>query len=346
MKKFITICLVLLLCASTSYAVVRTDARDSRNSIESKIDGLSGSGRGTSWYVYSGASGSGSGSDWTNACLTIEAAIGKASAYDTINVGQAHNEAITTADNIDADKAGLYIKGHGRGSAMPTLDYDAAAGEFVIGADNVRVENIRFRTSFNDVTTAVDIEAGSDGTEFVGCKFGYSEAVGTDEFISAITVAAATQYTLVEDCYFNAGAAGASQAITFSSVSGIKIKNSEIVGDYGIACVKNAAGGQDVVIENSTLFNGIKTASTTTSTINTEPAIELHATTGAYIAHNDIISDVATALLMHVADAAVFMDNYVSDQYGDDHSGTRESGTTVPLGTTATTTTISGHIDG
>ncbi|NIP54505.1 MAG: hypothetical protein GWN55_10510, partial [Phycisphaerae bacterium] len=101
----------------------------------------------TCWYVDSGISGQTAGDSWSTAVATIEAAVALASAEDWILVAPGHNEAMEAADEIDLDKAGLVLLGFGNGAKKPTLDYDNANGELVIGADSVTVQNIRFRVS-------------------------------------------------------------------------------------------------------------------------------------------------------------------------------------------------------
>ena len=58
--------------------------------------------------------------------------------------------------------------------------------------------------------------------------------------------------------------------------------------------------------------------------------------TGGFVADNRIVSDVATGLLMRVADDMVFMNNYISDTDGDEFSGTTED----------TAASITAHADG
>ena len=58
--------------------------------------------------------------------------------------------------------------------------------------------------------------------------------------------------------------------------------------------------------------------------------------TGGFVADNRIVSDVATGLLMRVADDMVFMNNYISDTDGDEFSGTKEDDAA----------SITGHADG
>ena len=158
MKKLFTICLVLLLCASvfgtpvgrqnisTAVAAVQTtvDILEILNSDELAFFGI---GTGSVFYVDSGAGGSGTGLDWTNAEVTIEAAIDNctANAGDWIFVAPGHAETGATA-LVDLDKAGITLWGLGTGTLMPTISYDTATDTFIIGTagDNVTVHGIKF----------------------------------------------------------------------------------------------------------------------------------------------------------------------------------------------------------
>ena len=85
MKRFITICLVLLLC-TPAYAtpVSRADVQTTATAIEVDTnalqllaaDQLAALGAyGDVYYVDSGATGSATGLDWTNAEVTLDAAV-------------------------------------------------------------------------------------------------------------------------------------------------------------------------------------------------------------------------------------------------------------------------------
>ena len=74
--------------------------------------------------------------------------------------------------------------------------------------------------------------------------------------------------------------------------------------------------------------------------IHTVAAISMAEGTGGLIMHNDVISDVTTALLMRIGDDMIFIMNNVSDTDGDEFSGSPEAGINN------STNSISGHGDG
>ncbi len=84
---------------------------------------------------------------------------------------------MTAADDVDVDVADVRVIGLCRGNKRPKFTYDNASGEFVIGAVNVRIENLWFVPSVTAVTHAVDVEATFSGVEIVNCEFSGAEAI-------------------------------------------------------------------------------------------------------------------------------------------------------------------------
>ncbi len=319
MKRLFTICLVLLLCASSAYSVKRTDARDSRADIERKIDAVNDVANGTVWFVDSGATGGATGVDWTNAVLTAEAAVDKASAEDTIWFAPGHNEAFTAADAVDADKAGLTFRGFGRGTLQPTFDYDDIDGEFVIGADNITLINLYFRASSTSTVNAIDIENGKDYTSIIGCRFD-NETDATDSFVDAINLGDACIGTLIEDCKFDSGLqATAASAIylDFDTVD-VVIQNNDIFGDYSTAQITgDTTLSTNLIIRDNTLVQGAS------GNIGTQPCIDLLTGTTGIITGNFIACNVATVdAAMETVDTMFVFDNWYSEDVGADKAGT------------------------
>ncbi|KKL04139.1 hypothetical protein LCGC14_2619050, partial [marine sediment metagenome] len=173
------------------------------------------------------------------------------------------------------------------------------------------------------------------------------DALGTDEFNAAISVAGGADNALVKGCTFRAGAAGAVQAIYITAVSGFEASGNDIIGDYSRACIVgrfNVAGdsADDVIIRRNLLFQGTMGGD---GEINAVAVIDMSDGTSGYISNNEIVSDVATALLMRVADDMVFMNNFVSDTDGDEFSGSPEFGTQPTQGFPSSTS-VSPHEDG
>ena len=144
--------------------------------------------------------------EWAKATLDAAVALCTANNGDIIYVMQGHNEALTAADGVDIDVAGVTVIGLGNGTDAPTFDYDGADGEFVIGAANVKIYNLRFLPSVNIVTHAIDIEIAGDYACIYNCYFLDGETAGTDEFVDCIQVGTtATDVTIANCTYFCTG---------------------------------------------------------------------------------------------------------------------------------------------
>lgn len=291
-------------------------------------------GTGKVFYVDSNAGGSSTsvGTTPASAVPTIDDAIALCTADrgDVIYVMQGHNEGLSAADGIDADISGITIIGIGNGSLKPTIDFDSVAAECVIGAANIRIENIRFRASSDTTTAAIDIEDAGDDFQVVGCEFGWAETAGTDEFLTSINVKDNVDNGLILGCTFRLGGAGATQAIhVVSSTAGLDIIGNHIQGDYSAGCIKGTVGQfvENVVIKGNTLFNGTMSGD---GEINAVAGISFADDSSGLIMDNRIIADLTTALAMRTGDDMVFINNFLTDTDGDEFSGTIESnGATV-----------------
>ena len=179
------------------------------------------------YYVDSAATGDADGSNWDDAVVTLDAAINKctgATQY-VILVNAGHTEALTGADGVDIDVANVTIIGMGIGSAKPVFDYTNAAGEFVIGAANVKVVNLAFLPNVNVVTKAIDVENGGDFAQIVECDFLEGSTAGTDEFVDCVIVGTTATDVLVKGCtYFGTGA----NANTFVNLDAATIANATV----------------------------------------------------------------------------------------------------------------------
>ena len=249
-----------------------------------------------------GTNGAGYGSSPDSPVATIDYAVGLCTANkgDVIYVMPGHNESLTTANGVDADVAGISIIGLGTGSLKPTLDYDHADGEFVIGADNVTIKNLRFRVSANAVTKAIDIEAGADSYVIDGCEFGWAETA-SDEFTDTIIVNVGCNDGIIQNCLFAAGAQAAVTGIKLVGASdNIIIRNNRFTGAYSTAMINGITTlSTNLLIDNNVMQQGA-----------TEPGIELLTGTTGVIKHNYIATNLATIAASIVADGCWKFLNY------------------------------------
>lgn len=244
---------------------------------------------------------------------TINSALGQCTGDETIYLAPGHAENITSADQIDADVIGVSIIGCGNGTRKATLTYTVAAGEFVIGASNVHIENIRFVAGAADVLKCIDIEDGVDYTTIKNCEFTVTTD-GTHEFASTITLADNNIGTRIEDCIIDNGLGNATNGIHMDNATGSDsntvIVNNRIQGDYSTACITaDTSISVEILVKGNILQNG------RTGAIGTEPAMELAASTGI-LADNYIMLNLANNSASIVATAAALFNNWYTETVG------------------------------
>lgn len=235
---------------------------------------------------------------------TLDAAVNKCTANngDVIIVLPGHNEGIVLTE-IDFDVAGITVIGLGTGSLKPTIDFDHANAIVAVGASNITLKNLRFRVSANAVTKGLDIEAGATGTKVIGCDFGYAETA-TDEFAIAIANNAGCNDTVIEDCYFAAGAQAAVVAIKLIGASdNVAVKNCRFIGAHSTAMINGITTlSTNLLIHGNIMQQGA-----------TEPGIELLTGTTGVISNNYIATNLATKAAAIVADGCWLFENYYSE---------------------------------
>jgi hypothetical protein len=307
MKRFITICLVLLFCASIYATPIRSTASeklgafsgdvatDQDDNVKASLDlahtdidaiirdlGIVRQTNSSIFYVDSGTAGS-TGGSWATAVADVEAATAlcTTSAGDIIVVAPGHAEAMTAADDIDLDKIGITVIGLGEGNLRPTFSY-TANGEFVFGADNCAVYNCRFIATSDSVVHAIDVEANVDGYKIVNCEFS-AETTTVDEFDDVITISTATTNGLIKGNRFlgDVGSnADPQSCINFNTAHYLQIIENEFYGDRAVACIENGGAANFPIIKDNVLYNGIIGG---TAGLNGQPCIELNAATSALI---------------------------------------------------------------
>ena len=243
---------------------------------------------------------------------TLDYAIGKclANRGDVIYIMPGYTQTMSAADDVDVDVAGVRIVGLGRGAKRPTFTYTATGGEFVIGAPNVRIENLLFVPGISAVTHAVDVEATALQAEIINCEF----AVGATgfEFNAAITVVALAANGVIQGCRFDSGVEGAVYAISLDTPIRWKILDNYIQGDYSTACIGTITGaGVECVMLRNYVMNGVP------GNVGAVAAFTQSAAGTWFVSDNVFVSDVATFILMFT--------NYTStvnggNRYTDDTS--------------------------
>lgn len=270
---------------------------------------------GNVFWVDSSAGSDGNKGTYSRPFATLDYAIGRCTANngDYIYVKPGHAEDLAAADAIDADVAGISIIGLGNGTDRPTFTYTNAAGEFVIGADNITVENMVFNASVTTTLLAIDIEDGVDYATIRNCQFGVDTA-GTDEFNATIHLTNNNTGCLIEGCTIDMGIAAAVAGIHLDAdTDKTTIRNNVIRGDYSTAnIVGDTTLSTNILIKDNILENGIG------GDLNAQPVIELLTGTYGTIANNYCVCNLATKVASIVSDTCLLFENY----YNEDIQGT------------------------
>jgi len=339
-KTTITV-LVILLLAKFIFANItafdiewwnqKTYSNLPSNTLRQWAEGMEGRvgmplGTGHIFYVDSAVINEGDGSSWLNAKDTLDEAVNlcENSRGDVIYVAQGHAETFL-AQSLDCDVIGVTIIGCGSGSLRPTITYGHTSAEVAIGADNVTIMNMRFISSVTGVLMGIEVEDGVDYFTIRNCEFtdaGDDPAV--DEFVEAINFVNGNIGCTIDHCVFTAKAAGAASAIMLDAdTDQLTISNCIIRGDYGTACINgDTTASTNLFLLNNIIVNGSLVAD---GGLNAEPAIELLDSTAGLCNGNVFAADVATGLLIRVADDMTFIDNWIADSDGDDKAGATES---------------------
>lgn len=297
--------------------------------VPQQIDRIHGTGQ----VFYVDASGSnGDGRTPATAKTTLDAAIGLCTSNrgDFIYVMQGHAETIGAATAFTLDIAGISIIGLGNGDNRPIFNMNNAAATIVTtnAGDNILIENIKFLAQVDSVALCLDIVDGTDNVTIRNCVF-EAETDGTDEFDESILVGNACIGTTIDGCVFDMANGEAVAAIgSDNDTDHTTIKNCTIMGDYSTACIEfSTVASTDFHILDNILINGDLVAD---NGLNSEPCLEIVDATGGFVKGNYFASDMAgNHLAMTVADDMCFMQNFSTDDDGDDFEGSDRSATTA-----------------
>lgn len=179
-----------------------------------------------------------------------------ASKGDIIYLMPGHAESIAAASGCLLDIAGVQVIGLGTGSLIPTFTLGTDVGATIdITAPNCVLRNVKIVSALADIAAGVTIGALGDGYWIDGCIFKDGGAANL-EMVSGITVTAAADRGKITNCRFHTVAAGNNnQAILLGAVSGCRIENNVIIGDYDVACISIPAAATNLIIRHNTLCN-------------------------------------------------------------------------------------------
>ncbi len=211
-------------------------------------------------YVDSGVTTAGDGSNWDNAVATIDEGVALCTANDgwTIHVKEGHAETLAGADGVDVDIAGITIIGYGAGTGAPELTFSATGSEFVIGAANVTVVNLRFIAGISAITMGISVEDAGDYFTLVNCVFP-KPTTNSWEFVDAIDLASGVTYISVLGNYYQNDDAGAAPDhfidLGNALLVGIYIANNTIFGDFAVSAIWSNDADTEVYIYDNVITN-------------------------------------------------------------------------------------------
>ena len=257
---------------------------------------------------------------------TIDYAIGQCTAnngdYIYVMPGHVEDFGDTSAGGyIDVDVAGISIIGLGRGSDQPRLDFNHADSDFIIDADNVLIENIRFSATVTIVKIGVSVLTLATDVTLRGCRFDV-ETTATDEFLITINAGVGCDRLIVEDCLIDMGLGGAATGIKLvGATAGATFRRNRIVGDYSLACIGGlTTASTEVYIEDNMLTNG------GSGNVGAVAVISMVANTTGVVRRNTWLCNLATIVLESVADTMFFSENYAGEDVGAATSSVLRSG--------------------
>lgn len=281
--------------------------------------GVASKGTGKTFYVDSNVTNEGDGTSWTRAKDTLDEAINlcEASRGDFIEVAQGHAETLTGADAVDADVIGITIRGIGNGSLEPTFTFLLLADEFVIGADNVALTNLRFEVSSTSIGSVIDIQDGVDYASITKCVFTAVDAA--DGAVNFINLVNNNTGCVIEGNTFDSKAGGAAESAIMmdADTDQTVIRGNVIQGDYSVACIEgDTTLSTELLIDGNLLING------SSDSLIAQPAIDLLTGTTGYIINNYLVCNVATLpAAMETADAVMLFNNWYNEDVGSTKAG-------------------------
>lgn len=286
--------------------VVRDLIDDLNDEIRNAGGRASNIGTGNIYYVDSAVgntTNAGTRPEWARSTIDSAVALCTANNGDVIAVIQNHGENLSTADGADIDVAGVAVIGLGDGTAAPELTYTATAGEFVIGAANVTLYNLRFVAGISAITMGISVEAAGDNATIVGCRFP-EPATATFEFLDAIDLASGADGFEIYNCvYRHVSTTGPAHFIEAGNGvnKDMRIVGNDIAGEFSVSAIWSDTIDWWTHIERNTIAN--LTAG--------QHAIEFTAAAEGMIVYNNIYTNASPT---SIDPGSMFcIENYVVD---------------------------------
>jgi hypothetical protein len=243
---------------------------------------------------------------------TIGYALERATANngDIVLVLPGHAETIGNETYAYA-KAGVSVIGLGQGDKQARFHSNHANAKITLGANAMRLHNIRFSADVTSVAVGIDILAGFTDCAITGSLFD-TVTGGTDEYTIGVQINAGCDRTLIDGNCFDMGIAATAVSVKLTGASDrVTVKGNTFYGDASTAHINGITTlSTRVLIEKNLIVNGVG------GNINTEPGIELLTGTTGIIRDNDLVSNLATMAASIVADTCLWYRNYYNEDVG------------------------------
>lgn len=223
---------------------------------------------------------------------TIQAAVNAAAAGrgDVVAVLPGYDHTLGRADSWAT--AGVSVIGYGRGLNRPIIRYTATTDEVGIGANNIRVSNLRFLAAVDSCDRALDFDTGFSGGQLDNCIFDYN-ATGND---FQVMVRAGQDRMRITDNFFG------TEADTYGSGRGISVKTA---ADYSVISGNRFVGAFDTVGDTT---NGAAAIALDTTDIAKATLL------GLFVQNNTIVStDTAVGAAIRLNGGGVTFRGIVTD---------------------------------
>lgn len=240
---------------------------------------------GRAYYVdATNGSAQNSGLSWAQAVTTLDVAIDKCRSNrgDTIFVAPWHAETEAGVDTAIAtmDTAGVSVIGVRQGNLIPTFTFTDDGATFSITGANCVIKGLKFISGVIDLAAAVTVSAAGDYLVFDDCEF--QDGSATLEMVFGISIAAACNDVTIQNCRFfttDAGSGTDSAIKLVGATSRFTLQDCFFRGDWDVSVIDGAdAAGFDVLIQRNTI-NQLEATNGLTVSLNA-------ATTGAVVYNN------------------------------------------------------------
>jgi hypothetical protein len=240
---------------------------------------------------------------------TVASALSAAEANDRIVVGAGHVETVSAAAGINfvaTTHDNVQLIGMGNGGQRPQFQMGTAvAANCIVNAAGVTIQNCQFLAAYDAVTSLLSV--GGDDTVLRNCFFG-STSDADYQPVTALTIGAGADDTLVDHCQIMLTEAGATAGIDIEGISRLVIQHCHLHVDAGVAAVYGSVACCEALIAHNYIAS-LQAA--------VEPCISMHANSTGRIAYNTLRVHQDAELGAIVAAAMDWYENYIVNNDGE-----------------------------